>query len=349
MVYEPYWASVRRLAHRQFDPSSHQRKVAQILGLSKGAKQRLEWFLWQQEHGGKVPVTCRRFGLTPKTYYKWAKRYDPANLRTLEDQPKTPVTKRTKEYTPLQYERIVLLRKQFLRYGKMKLLDRYHQEYPEDPTLTLWHVQCIIQDAGLYYHPAKHARTQAKRHRAEKKKRITDLHLKHRTGFLFRLDTMTRYWAGTKRTIFTAIDQHTKIAFARMYASKHAKNGRDFLYRLHALTNGKIEHLGHDNGTEFQGDFAQAAKRLGIPQHWSRPHTPKDNAVCERFNRTLNDEFLQLGHMTADITLFNRNLTEWLVEYNFRRPHASLGYVSPINFIYRNEKLLPMTPSDTLN
>lgn len=43
----------------------------------------------------------------------------------------------------------------------------------------------------------------------------------------------------------------------------------------------------------------------------------------------------------------NRNLTEWLVEYNFRRPHQALGYLPPINFSFKYHKVLPMYPSST--
>jgi transposase InsO family protein len=75
--------------------------------------------------------------------------------------------------------------------------------------------------------------------------------------------------------------------------------------------------------------------------------TPKDNAVCERFNRTLEDEFISLGGMTADTTIFNRRLTDWLVEYNFSRPHQALGYLPPINFSFKYHKVLPMYPSST--
>ena len=34
--------------------------------------------------------------------------------------------------------------------------------------------------------------------------------------------------------------------------------------------------------------------------------------------------------MTTDIKIFNRNLTEWLIEYNFRRPHQTLDYKPPM-------------------
>ena len=347
MAYEQYWAA-RKRHHQPLNRPAHLRKVAAVLKLSPPAKTRLEWFLWRESHHETIAVTCRRFGVTPKTYHHWAKRFDQGNLRSLEDHPKTPRQKRHKTYTPQQYERIVLLRRQFIRYGKQKLLIRYHEEYPQDATLTLWHVQCIIFAAKLYYHPGKHARTQAKRTRAQAKKRITELKAKPRQDFLFCLDTMVKYWQGSKRYIFTAIDRHAKLAFARMYTSKSSKNAAEFLSRLQELTNSKIENIGHDNGSEFQGAFTLACQRANIPQWHSRVKTPKDNAVNERFNRTLKEEFLNLGNMTLDTDRFNRNLTEWLIEYNFRRPHATLGYVSPINFIYKHHRLLPMTPSDTL-
>jgi transposase InsO family protein len=42
-----------------------------------------------------------------------------------------------------------------------------------------------------------------------------------------------------------------------------------------------------------------------------------------------------MGNTTPDTDEFNRRLTEWLIEYNFRRPHQALGYSTPINFIYK--------------
>lgn len=334
-------------ARPSLDRPTRLRQIAQILELSAQAKQRLEWFLWREERRQTIATTCRHFGITPKTYHTWVKRLDEANLRLLEDQPKAPKQKRQKEYTPTQYVRIVQLRRQFIRYGKQKLLIRYQEEFPDDRALTLWHVQCIIQAAKLYYRPQKHARTQAKRRRSSAKKRITELRLENRQGFLLCLDSVVKYWQGKKRYIFTAIDRHTKLAFARMYSSKSSRNAAEFLMRLRQLTAGRIENVGHDNGSEFQGAFARQCQTMNIPQYHSRVKTPKDNAVNERFNRTLQEEFLNLGNMTLDTGRFNRHLTEWLIEYNFRRPHASLGYISPINLIYRHHRLLPMTPSDT--
>jgi hypothetical protein len=72
-------------------------------------------------------------------------------------------------------------------------------------------------------------------------------------------------------------------------------------------------------------------------------------------------ELLAKQHWTARLTTAKMKLlmkllrttgclppesTECLVEYNFRRPHRSLGYRSPNNFIYKHQRLLPMYPDE---
>jgi transposase InsO family protein len=74
---------------------------------------------------------------------------------------------------------------------------------------------------------------------------------------------------------------------------------------------------------------------------------PKDNPECERFNRTLQEEFIALGNMTENVDLFNRKLTEWLIEYNFRRPHQALDYLTPIEFTQKYSKVSKMYSSNT--
>lgn len=94
----------------------------------------------------------------------------------------------------------------------------------------------------------------------------------------------------------------------------------------------KVSRVGHDNGTEFEKYFKATCQKLNIEQYYSRPRTPKDNLENERFNQTLEDEFIALGNMSFDIDKFNGNLTEWLIEYNFRRPHQTLNYKTPLEF-----------------
>lgn len=326
------------------------RLVAKELKLSRIAKLRLEWIIYYCQ-GNTTVQTARHFGIAKKTFYKWFGQFDRDNLYTLyclEDKSTAPQRVRQREITPLEEQRIINLRKEHIRYGKMKLAVIYETIYHEK--ISSWKVQKVIEERQLYYNPVKTARTTKKRLRGQKKKRITELKLdtlkwyQKQSGYIVCLDTIVIHWNNVKRYIFTAVDKYGKVAYARMYKNKSSKNGEDFLYRLHFLLDGNIPRVGHDNGTEFEKYFKAACQKLHIEQYYSRVRTPKDNPNNERFNRTLEEEFIQLGNFHSDPEIFNRKLTEWLIEYNFRRPHMALNYQTPLEF----SKELPMYSSCTL-
>lgn len=336
--------------HRLLSRHERWQREADILNLSREARIRLNWMVYCMTKGGQdVTATARYFGVARKTFYVWHRRFGDGNVRALEDRSRAPRRTRQKEYTPLQYERVVVLRKDHIRYGKLKLLWLYKEQYPEDAEISSWKIQCIIEKSGIYYNPKKQGRINKKRCRSVKRKKITDLEKKKVTGFLLCMDTIVIYWKSTKRYILTGIDRHSKVAYARMYTTHTSTSAADFLRRVYYLLDGKVENVQTDNGSEFHKHFETACQGLQIQHWWSRVHTPKDNAVNERFNRTLQEEFIQLGNMTDNSTLFNQKLTDWLVEYNFRRPHQTLGYVPPMNFSYKFHKVLPMCPSSTVH
>jgi transposase InsO family protein len=321
-------------------------KDSRAYKLSREGRIRLNFLEYYEKNGRNVSKTCRYFGISRKTFYYWKKRYNPYDLSTLENKSRAPKQKRQRDITPEEEERIVALRKKYITEGKENIAKYYEDEHGE--CVSAWKVQKVIEKHKLYRNPKKIARAVSKRKRARNKKRITELKKKQQSGFLLGLDTIVIYWNGVKRYIFTAIDSTSKIAFARMYTSKSSYNARDFLYRLNYLLENKIENVCHDNGSEFLGYFRDTCKKLGIEQYFSRNHTPKDNAVCERFNRTLQENFVNLGNFTPDTDVFNKNLTEWLTHYNFKRPHQSLGRIPPIEFQDKYLKVLPMYSSSTV-
>ncbi len=285
-------------------------KIERLAEISKPAKKRLAWIDYER-HCGNVSKTCRYFGISRKTFHAWQNRYRPDDLTTLEDRSRRPQRVRTWLVTREEERRVLALRTRHIRYGKMKLAVIYQQTYGEP--ISSWKIQRVIQKHQLYYHPKQNALLRKKRLRNQPKKRITELKKEHRQGFLIALDTVVRYIGGQKRYILTGIDVHGKIAFARMYSGHGSLYAADFLRRIHYLLDGKIENIQTDNGSEFARYFRLAAERLHLPHFFSRAHTPKDNAFEERFNRTLQDEFISLGHLTSDCGIFNRELTEWLV------------------------------------
>jgi transposase InsO family protein len=322
------------------------RKFFNPPNLSPESKTRLKWMDYYRKTKN-VSLTCRHFDISRKTFHKWKKLYNPCNLATLESRDRSPKRKRQREISSEQEMRIVNLRKQYLRYGKEKISRLYKSIYKEP--ISCWKVQKTIEKYRLYYHPKRTEAIRRKRQRSQNKKRITQLKQKRISGFLLQIDTIIIFSNGLKRYILTAIDKYSKIAFARMYTTHSSYNSRDFLYRLNYLLDGKIGNIQTDNGSEFLKYFNQACCKLDINHYFSRNHTPKDNAVLERFNRTLQEEFINQGNFNSDIKRFNRAMTEWLVEYNFRRPHQALGYTTPINFQVKHLKVLPMYPSSTLD
>ena len=320
-------------------------EIDHVSDISKLAQRRLKWM----DHYAKdqnAAQTCRYFGISRKTFHKWRKRYDPNNLTALEDLSRRPKQTRRWEVTREEERRILALRTRYIRYGKMKLAVIYARIYGE--VISSWKAQRVIQKHNLYYHPKKNRMTQAKRARSGLKKRITELKKEPRSGFLIACDTICLNVYGQRRYILTGIDVHDKIAFARMYPGHGSAYAADFLKRIHYLLNGKIENIQTDNGSEFAKYFERAAEDLKLVHYHSRVRTPKDNPFDERFNRTLEDEFIALGHLTNDCAIFNKELTEWLIEYNFNRPHQSLNYLAPIQFENNYSKVLPMYPSSTV-
>ena len=79
---------------------------------------------------------------------------------------------------------------------------------------------------------------------------------------------------------------------------------------------------------------------------------PKDNPEIERFNQTLEYEWLYDSNLSLDPEELNPRLTEWLIEYNFNRPHQSLGYLVPVEYIEKElakirSPVLPMWSAST--
>lgn len=139
-----------------------------------------------------------------------------------------------------------------------------------------------------------------------------------------------------------------------MYKNKSSQAARDFLYRLQYVIHQPIENIQTDNGSEFSHYFEEATKKLNIQRYFSRVRTPQDNPEIERFNQTLEYEWLYNGHLDLDCNRFNKNLTEWLIEYNFNRPHQSLDYLTPIEYIEKQQtrikkstEVLPMWSART--
>lgn len=325
------------------------RKIAKDLPLE--AQIRLEWVIFYETVGGlDASATARYFKISRKTLHKWLLVFKTSgqDVKALGNRSTAPIHKRGWEVTPLEEKRIKELRQAHLKYGKVKLRVLYIQKYREE--ITTWKIERVIRKHHLYPDKVKQARALAhnRAKRQHPKALIKDFVKESSLGFLWHFDTIEIWWYGQRRYIFTALEDMAKIAFARVYVSKVSANAEDFLYRLRYVANNEVRNSHQDNGSEFEKRFSQACRKLDINQVFSRPHTPKDNPCLERFNWTIQDEWLAMSEVGLDsIQEANRDLTEWLVEYNFNRPHDSLDLKSPIVYAQENFKVSPMWSAST--
>lgn len=95
------------------------KKLSKIKDISREAKVRLAFLEFAQNH--PVSVTCRRFGISRSTYYRWKKRFNPYNLGSLENESRRPKHVRKPSWSVGLVERIRELRKKYPRWRKAKL------------------------------------------------------------------------------------------------------------------------------------------------------------------------------------------------------------------------------------
>lgn len=327
----------------------HLRTLAEYWHISELAKQRLEWLIFYETIANHdATVTASYFGISTKTFHKWKTRFNPKVIQSLEDRSRAPIKTRSWEVTPEQEQRIIKLRNDtFRRWGKVKLKVLYEQQYKQE--ISTWKIELVIRKHKLYPDPKEQVKLSKRRKLASSKVRIHQARQAGIQGPLWHIDSIVIWWYGVRKVIFTALEDSSRLAFARVYTSSTSAHATDFLNRLVYLSHGNIKVIHSDNGSEFEKTFVHACKQLSISQIYSRVRTPKDNPQLERFNRTLQDEWLSDSEVGLDeILAANLDLTKWLITYNSIRPHQSLAYKTPLSYAQAYfPQVLPMTPAST--
>lgn len=322
-VNRPYWQQLNQL---NLSRENRWRKTTQALGLSVNARLRLEWMIFYHTVAKQdATATCRHFGIPRSTFYYWFTRFDETNLKALDDGSCVPHKKRRWSPDPLVLERMLTLRKQFPHWGKVKLAAVYEKQYGQ--RITSWQFQRLLKEFQL----SRRKQSRPYLRNGARKERIT-LALRQAGHHLFQLDTIVLHLFGRKRYIFTAVEHASKLGYAHVSATHSSAATTTFLHRLRYLFEGQVGVVLTDNGSEFQRRFAQDCDKAGISRYYTKPHTPKDNPECERFNRTLKEEWLSEGNWFDDIRMMNQSLTDWLVVYNSVRPHQTLNYATPLAY-----------------
>lgn len=171
-------------------------------------------------------------------------------------------------------------------------------------------------------------------------------------GFLLAQDT---YYVGYIKGVGhiyqqTVIDTYSKIGFAKLYDRKNALVAADMLndrvvpfFEQHDL---KLMRMLTDRGTEYCGNRENHEYELylaveDIDHSKIKAKSPQTNGICERFNRTVQNEFYAIAFRKKIYTTIEQlqtDLDAWMNSYNTERTHSvkyCFGKTSMQTFIER--------------
>lgn len=134
--------------------------------------------------------------------------------------------------------------------------------------------------------------------------------------------------------VHVAIDDHSRIAFAKIMGSERKRSATAFLKAAIAYYESlgiKVERVMTDNGACYKAfAFRRLCKRLGLRHIRTKPYTPKTNGKAERFIQTSLREWAY-AQAYRNSQQRKAELPVWLHRYNWHRPHAGIGGTSPIS------------------
>jgi transposase InsO family protein len=139
--------------------------------------------------------------------------------------------------------------------------------------------------------------------------------------------------------LFVAIDDHSRIAFTRMYPDERKESAVSFVQaasEYFASLGIPIERVITDNGSAFRSHaFRVACSTLGIRQKFTRAYRPQTNGKAERFIQSALREWAY-GHPYANSDQRREALPLWNHFYNWHRPHHGIGCKTPSSRLPRD-------------
>jgi transposase InsO family protein len=133
--------------------------------------------------------------------------------------------------------------------------------------------------------------------------------------------------------VHVAIDDHSRIAFSAIYPDEKQTSTVAFLHAAlayYARLGIRFKAILTDNGPAYRSRaLAAACKAMGLKHRFTRPYTPRTNGKAERFIQTALREWAY-ARTYQNSAERSQELRPWLHQYNWHRPHASLGLSPPI-------------------
>lgn len=302
--------------------------------LSPDALRRLKVIEWHLANGKNVSKTSRHFTISRQTLYRWLGRYNPKDLKTLEDRSSRP--KRCKQATWTMEEVLAVrtLRERYPAWGKLKLVVLLARQGIHLSTSRVGRILGYLKRTRQLVEPLRRfsaRRRQWKRQYATRKPRSYEA---RQPGDIVQIDTMdVRPEPGVVLKQFTTVDVVSRWSVPTIAGNATATLATKALEALIARSPFPIRAIQVDGGSEFMAGFEDACQQKGILLFELPPRSPKLNGCVERANRTYREEFYHCSDATPTVAGFASDLRRWEDTYNHLRPHQSLGFLTPAEFL----------------
>jgi transposase InsO family protein len=282
------------------------------------------------EGGLSKAEAARRYNTTWKTIDKWVKRFRAEGVDGLRDRSSRPLSlpSQTSQATCTAIE--ALRRQRYI--GK-----QIAAEVGVSPAT----VSRVLRRLGLNRLSALEPSEPVRRYQREQPGELIHIDIKK----LGKFNTIGHRITGDRRGqsnsrgvgweyVHIAIDDHSRIAFAKVMPSEKKRSALAFLKAALAYYESlgvKVERVMTDNGSCYKSfAFRRACKRLRLRHIRTKPYTPRTNGKAERFIQTSLREWAY-AQAYQNSRQRRAELPSWLHRYNWHRPHTGIDGKTPIS------------------
>jgi len=299
------------------------------------------------EQLGNVSQACKIMGYSRDSFYRFKELYDEQGeegLRELSRRKPNPKNR----VDPAIEEAVLAIALENPALGQLRVSNTLKQDgifVSPGGVRSIWlrhgletfkkRLKALEEKAAAENLVLTEAQLQAMEKAKEQREAQGEIETQH-PGYLGAQDT---YYVGTIKGIGriyqqTFIDTYAKIGFAKLYTSKHAITAADLLndqvlpwFEEQSV---RLLRILTDRGTEYNGSIENHEYQLylaieDIDHSKTKARHPQTNGICERFHRTIKEEFYDIAFRKKIYTSLDElqaDLDQWMASYNAERPHS---------------------------